>query len=89
VPSSPTTYSTNWDIDRTGKNPRERVERLLARHPYLALRRISCDFSDGLVTLRGCLPSYFLKQMAQTAIAEADGVERIDNRIEVVAAERS
>ena len=37
-----------------------------------------------MLVLRGCLPTYYLKQIAQEAVAPLEGVERIDNRIQVV-----
>ncbi len=58
----------------------------LLRNPYLALRNIHCDFREGVLTLIGCLPTYHLKQVAQTAVAALDGVERIVNAIEVLPA---
>jgi osmotically-inducible protein OsmY len=58
----------------------------LLRNPYLALRNVSCDYREGVLTLRGCLPSYHLKQVAQTAVASLDGVAQVVNEIEVLAA---
>ena len=40
--------------------------------------------ADGVLTLRGCLPTYYLKQVAQTSVAGLEGVERIVNLIQVV-----
>jgi osmotically-inducible protein OsmY len=62
----------------------ERVESRLLGHPYLALKNISCEYREGVLTLRGCLPSYYLKQVAQTAVAHIDGVGTIINLIDVV-----
>jgi CheY-like chemotaxis protein len=62
----------------------ERAEARLRSNPYLALKNVSCEGRDGVLTLRGCLPSYYLKQVAQSAVAGLDGVTRIDNRIEVL-----
>ncbi|MFO0841859.1 MAG: BON domain-containing protein [Gemmataceae bacterium] len=36
----------------------------------------------------GCSPTYYLKQMAQVVVARLEGVQRIVNEIEVVAAAR-
>jgi osmotically-inducible protein OsmY len=52
--------------------------------PYLALKNVSCDWLDDVLVLRGCLPSYYLKQVAQEVVARLDGVERIDNQIQVM-----
>ena len=60
------------------------AERRLRSNPYLALKNISCDLLDGVLVLRGCLPTYYLKQIAQEAVAHLKGVERLDNQIQVV-----
>jgi osmotically-inducible protein OsmY len=59
-------------------------EGCLRRHPYGALKSVSCDCRDGVLVLRGCLPSYYLKQVAQEVVARLEGVRRIDNQIQVV-----
>jgi osmotically-inducible protein OsmY len=66
----------------------EGAENRLRCNPYLALKNVSCEYREGVLTLRGCLPSYYLKQMAQTAVAHLDGVRQVVNEIEVVAAGR-
>jgi osmotically-inducible protein OsmY len=65
--------------------PAELAETRLQRSSYLALRGVSCGWEAGVLTLRGRLPSYYLKQVAQAAVAQVGGVERVENRIEVVA----
>jgi osmotically-inducible protein OsmY len=62
-----------------------RIEDCLCRSGYLALRAVVCDTRGGIVRLRGSLPTYYLKQVAQATVAEVDGVRRIINRIVVVA----
>jgi CheY-like chemotaxis protein len=63
---------------------REAAENRLRGNPYLALKNISCECRAGVLTLRGCLPSYYLKQIAQSAVAHLNGVHGINNEIEVV-----
>jgi hypothetical protein len=63
---------------------KELAEGILRRNSYLALKNVTCDLLDGVLILRGCLPSYYLKQIAQEAVAFLEGVERIDNQIQVV-----
>jgi osmotically-inducible protein OsmY len=63
---------------------RELAERSLRSNPYLALKNISCDWLDGVLVLRGCLPTYYLKQIAQEVVASLQGVARLDNQIQVV-----
>jgi hypothetical protein len=66
----------------------EGAERCLRCNSYLALKNVSCEYHEGVLTLRGCLPSYYLKQIAQTAVLRVAGVERINNEIEVIATSR-
>jgi CheY-like chemotaxis protein len=51
--------------------------------PYAALKNIACAYDHGVLTLRGSLPSYHLKQLAQETVAGLKGVEHVDNLIEV------
>jgi hypothetical protein len=61
------------------------AERGLRSSRYSALKHVSCDYQGGVLVLRGCLPSYYLKQIAQEVVAhQFDQVERLENRIEVV-----
>ena len=62
----------------------ELAEGRLRGNPYLALKNVSCDWLDGVLVLRGCLPSYYLKQLAQEVVARLEGVQTIDNQIQVV-----
>lgn len=64
--------------------PAELAERCLRSNPYPALRNISCAYLNGVLVLRGCVETYYLKQVAQAAVARLEGVERIDNQIQVV-----
>jgi hypothetical protein len=64
------------------------VEERLRRSGYLALHDISCLVSDGMVTLRGRLSSYYLKQVAQELASGVAGVRHVINRIEVFAPAR-
>jgi osmotically-inducible protein OsmY len=63
----------------------ERAESELRRNPYVALKNIACEHRDGVLILSGCLPTYYLKQLAQEAVFRVQGVERVENRIEVLA----
>ncbi len=56
----------------------------LRRSSYFELRDVCCDFSGGVLTLQGRVPSYHLKQLAQARVAEVPGVLEVDNRVEVV-----
>jgi osmotically-inducible protein OsmY len=63
---------------------RELAERRLRGNPYLALKNVSCEYREGVLTLRGRLPTYYLRQVARAAVAGMEGVEAIVDCIEVV-----
>jgi osmotically-inducible protein OsmY len=60
------------------------AERALRNSPYLVLRNVTCACQNGVLTLRGYLPTYYLKQVAQAVVAHVDGVRQVVNEIEVV-----
>ncbi|HWG45213.1 MAG TPA: BON domain-containing protein [Gemmataceae bacterium] len=83
----------NYPIAAPPKNMRpekiaELAEANLHHEPYLVLRNVKCEYREGVLTLDGCLPSYHLKQVAQTAVASVPGVEHIDNQIKVVSTQQ-
>jgi len=45
---------------------------------------ISIEYQKGDLVLMGRLPSFYLKQVLQTALRGLPGVGRIDNRVDVV-----
>ena len=48
--------------------------------------QVTFSYSQGILTLEGRLPSFYLKQVLQTLLRDLDGVTRIDNRVDVVSA---
>jgi osmotically-inducible protein OsmY len=61
-----------------------RVAKAIDKTPHLAQRRLRFETSHGKVTIMGTVSSYFQKQMAQEAVRRVEGVEFIDNDLEVV-----
>jgi osmotically-inducible protein OsmY len=68
-----------------------RIERIIAdakrrivHQPHLSVQRIWCDFDGGRLILRGQVPSFYFKQLAQEAVADLEGVEQVVNEIEVL-----
>lgn len=51
---------------------------------FLMQDAVSCGFYEGVLVLRGTLPSFYLKQLAQSATVRVDGVKEVVNRIQVV-----
>ncbi|HEY7428506.1 MAG TPA: BON domain-containing protein [Gemmataceae bacterium] len=50
---------------------------------YRLLWDLECEVRDDLVTLTGVLPSFYLKQMAQTIAMGVDQVREVRNGVEV------
>ena len=48
-----------------------------------ALRSVRCEILDGSLILRGEVPSYYLKQLAQEAIRSLLNIGQIINHVEV------
>jgi osmotically-inducible protein OsmY len=61
----------------------ERVSSVLAQSPHVPFRNLRFEASQGQVVLRGVVRSYYQKQMAQEAIGNLEGVEAIENQLEV------
>lgn len=62
----------------------EAVQRALHATGYLALRTVTVSICSGSIRLDGRLPSYHLKQMAQSTAKHVPGVIRVMNDVEVV-----
>ena len=56
----------------------------ICRQPRLTFQRIWCEYDGDRLFLRGQVPSFYLKQLAQEAIAGMAGVVQVVNEIEVV-----
>jgi osmotically-inducible protein OsmY len=62
----------------------ERIHEALTANPHVPSRRqVRVETADGRVVLKGSVRSFFEKQMAQEAIRRVDGVQMIDNLLEV------
>ena len=47
-------------------------------------KSINIDYEEGRLVLMGRLPSFYLKQVLQTALRGLPGVKWIDNRVDVI-----
>jgi osmotically-inducible protein OsmY len=50
---------------------------------YRPLIFVECYVHEGLVILSGSVPSFYLKQIAQTVVMKIDGVNGIENELRV------
>jgi osmotically-inducible protein OsmY len=68
--------------DRSEQVVREAQE-CLDQSSYSLLRQVSVEYERGVLFLRGRLPNYYHKQLAQEAVRRVDGVAHVVNEIEV------
>lgn len=61
----------------------DRVHSALDSSPYLAGGGVRIEAEHGQVRLLGKVKSYFEKQMAQEVLRRIDGVQQIENQLEV------
>jgi osmotically-inducible protein OsmY len=62
--------------------------RELRARGYEGLLSITCEHHEGMLVLRGCVPSYHLKQLAQVAVSKVPGVKLVVNSVTVEATKR-
>ena len=60
-----------------------RIHDALQESPYVSPVDVEVDADEGHVRLRGHVDTYFKKQMAQEVVRRVDGVERVENLLEV------
>lgn len=66
----------------------DNVQRRLDESSYGFQQRLNIAYDDGVLTLRGRVPSFYLKQTAQTLAAKVDGVRQVVNLVDVYATPR-
>ncbi|HVX64250.1 MAG TPA: BON domain-containing protein [Pirellulales bacterium] len=66
-----------------GASTARQAEQRLRRSSYPAHRKVRCSFHEGVLTLRGRLPCYYLRQLACVLVSDVEGVEELKDCIEV------
>ena len=61
----------------------DRLDQAITTSPHLNGRKLGFETDAGVVVLTGTVSTYFQKQMAQETVRRVDGVQMIDNRLEV------
>ena len=61
----------------------EKVSSALRQNPHLQSRNLRFEASEGRVTLRGQVNSWYQKQMAQESLLRLEGIDRVENQLEV------
>jgi hypothetical protein len=60
-------------------------QRLSTGCPYaFYFRNVECDFAKGVLTLRGRVPTFYLKQVLQARLADLHAVVEIRNQVDVI-----
>jgi hypothetical protein len=74
------------DEDLSAQFIEQRAHELLSNHTHFRGRagRFQYEYREEVLIVRGLVPSFYLKQVLQTALMELDGVSQIDNRVDVV-----
>lgn len=75
-----TTVPPRYEHDRL---IREKTIGMLRASGYPSLGRLHCQVADGVIVLMGSVPTFFLKQMAQTIVMRIQNVSRIQNEVRV------
>jgi hypothetical protein len=82
-------YSTKT-LDRGTQDWSSGVEQaafeIVASHCCFHGRAQTFEFerNGDVLIVRGCVPSFYLKQVLQGLLKNLEGVERVDNRVDVV-----
>jgi osmotically-inducible protein OsmY len=67
----------------TASSVAELAQRRLRESPYYFLKQIRCEYRAGVLTLRGTVPMWQLRQFAEAIVARVEGVRSIENEVEV------
>jgi osmotically-inducible protein OsmY len=59
------------------------LQQQLQNSPYWSVRQLICHADQGSIVLRGTVPCYYLKQVAQSVAVKTFGVECVRSDIEV------
>ena len=75
---------TNLENTISTNAPADEAKERIRSQPHLAFHRIWCEYDGGRLFLRGQVPNFYHKQLAQEAIVGMDGVDQVINDIEVI-----
>jgi hypothetical protein len=59
------------------------LQQQFQNNAYWSLRQLVCHVDQDRIILRGCVPCYYLKQVAQSLAVKTVGVEHVHCDIEV------
>ena len=61
----------------------DQVQGALINSPHVPTHQVRVETTDGHVRIEGTVGSFFQKQMAQEVVRRLDGVQGIENQLQV------
>jgi osmotically-inducible protein OsmY len=61
----------------------DQIFEALTTNPHVPCQNVRIETANGRVVLKGHVTTFFQKQMAQEAVRRVDGVEQIENLLQV------
>jgi osmotically-inducible protein OsmY len=64
--------------------PGDLAQARLSTSPFLSLRSLRCQAQNGDVTIRGRVPTGYLRDLSAMIVRSIEGVRRVTNEVEVL-----
>jgi len=61
----------------------DRIDSAILGNPHLMGLTVRIEMRAGRVVLNGVVPSYYQKQIAQEVVRRVEGVQQVDNQLQV------
>jgi hypothetical protein len=73
------------DVARDNSAVAGEARDMISRHAHFRGRANMFEFecTENVLVIRGCVPTFYLKQLLQDALKQLEGVQRIDNHVDV------
>ena len=62
----------------------DQASTIFAHHPHLSHRKVKCRAEANCAIIEGEVHSFYEKQLAQEALREVKGIEKVENQLDVV-----
>jgi hypothetical protein len=74
------------DDELWAQSIKQRAHELLSNHAHFRRRAggFQYQYFEEALIVHGSVPSFYLKQLLQTVLMELDGIQRIENRVDVI-----
>ena len=61
----------------------QQAARKLRSTGYAPVSKLGCEVQEGIVTIKGNVPTFHLRQVAHSAVGKVHGVRRVQDLVEV------